>query len=65
MDGILMITFYEHEREKGFAPVDALTPRRQPRMRPPLMTSLSACIGLFLRQFPRVSAARCSVRWPL
>ncbi|MGB7592575.1 MAG: efflux RND transporter permease subunit [Terriglobia bacterium] len=47
MDGILMITFYEHERAKGFAPVDAMFRAATTRMRPLLMTALSACIGLF------------------
>jgi cobalt-zinc-cadmium resistance protein CzcA len=47
MDGILMITFYEHERAKGFVPVDAMFRAATTRMRPLLMTALSACIGLF------------------
>jgi cobalt-zinc-cadmium resistance protein CzcA len=47
MDGILMITFYEHERGKGLAPVDAMFRAASTRMRPLLMTALSACIGLF------------------
>jgi cobalt-zinc-cadmium resistance protein CzcA len=47
MDGILMITFYEHEREKGFAPVESMYRAASTRMRPLLMTALSACIGLF------------------
>jgi cobalt-zinc-cadmium resistance protein CzcA len=47
MDGILMITFYNHERDKGFAPVDAMFRAATTRMRPLLMTALSACIGLF------------------
>jgi len=47
MDGILMITFYEHERAKGLAPVDAMFRAATTRMRPLLMTALSACIGLF------------------
>jgi len=47
MDGILMITFYEHERNKGLAPVEAMYRAASTRMRPLLMTALSACIGLF------------------
>jgi cobalt-zinc-cadmium resistance protein CzcA len=47
MDGILMITFYNHERSQGLAPVDAMYRAASTRMRPLLMTSLSACIGLF------------------
>jgi cobalt-zinc-cadmium resistance protein CzcA len=47
MDGILMITFYNHERVKGLAPVDAMFRAATTRMRPLLMTALSACIGLF------------------
>ena len=47
MDGILMITFYEHERAKGLAPVESMFRAATTRMRPLLMTALSACIGLF------------------
>ena len=47
MDGILMITFYNHERSQGLKPVDAMYRAASTRMRPLLMTSLSACIGLF------------------
>jgi len=47
MDGILMITFYEHERAKGFPPVESMYRAASMRMRPLLMTALSACIGLF------------------
>ena len=46
MDGILMITFYNQERSQGLAPVDAMYQAASTRMRPLLMTSLSACIGL-------------------
>ncbi len=46
MDGILMITFYEHERTKGLVPVEAMYRAASTRMRPLLMTALSACIGL-------------------
>ena len=47
MDGILMITFYNQERSDGLAPVDAMYRAATTRMRPLLMTALSACIGLF------------------
>jgi cobalt-zinc-cadmium resistance protein CzcA len=47
MDGILMITFYNQERAHGLAPVDAMYRAASTRMRPLLMTALSACIGLF------------------
>jgi cobalt-zinc-cadmium resistance protein CzcA len=46
MDGILMITFYNQERVHGLAPVDAMYRAASTRMRPLLMTALSACIGL-------------------
>jgi len=46
MDGILMITFYNQERAQGLAPVDAMYRAATTRMRPLLMTALSACIGL-------------------
>jgi heavy metal efflux system protein len=47
MDGILMITFYNQERAHGFVPLDAMYRASSTRMRPLLMTALSACIGLF------------------
>jgi heavy metal efflux system protein len=47
MDGILMITFYNQERANGLAPMDAMYRAATTRMRPLLMTALSACIGLF------------------
>jgi len=47
MDGILMITFYNQELAHGLAPVDAMYRAASTRMRPLLMTALSACIGLF------------------
>ncbi len=47
MDGILMITFYNQERSQGFAPAEAMYRAATTRMRPLLMTALSACIGLF------------------
>ena len=46
MDGILMITFYNQERQHGFAPEEAMFRAASTRMRPLLMTALSACIGL-------------------
>jgi heavy metal efflux system protein len=46
MDGILMITFYNQERQHGFAPQEAMFRAASTRMRPLLMTALSACIGL-------------------
>jgi cobalt-zinc-cadmium resistance protein CzcA len=46
MDGILMITFYNQERAHGLVPVDAMYKAASTRMRPLLMTALSACIGL-------------------
>jgi heavy metal efflux system protein len=47
MDGILMITFYNQERAHGFVPGEAMYRAASTRMRPLLMTALSACIGLF------------------
>jgi cobalt-zinc-cadmium resistance protein CzcA len=46
MDGILMITFYNQERVRGLVPEDAMYRAASTRMRPLLMTALSACIGL-------------------
>jgi cobalt-zinc-cadmium resistance protein CzcA len=42
-----MITFYNHERDKGLAPMESMYRAASTRMRPLLMTALSACIGLF------------------
>jgi heavy metal efflux system protein len=48
MDGILMITYYNHEHQQGRRrPLDAMYHAASTRMRPLLMTALSACIGLF------------------
>jgi heavy metal efflux system protein len=47
MDGILMITFYNQERLHGLPPEDAMFHAAATRMRPLLMTALSASIGLF------------------
>jgi cobalt-zinc-cadmium resistance protein CzcA len=46
MDGILMITFYNQERRNGRAPVEAMFHAASVRMRPLLMTALSASLGL-------------------
>jgi heavy metal efflux system protein len=46
MDGILMMTYYNQERLRGLAPRDAMFRSASTRMRPLLMTALSACIGL-------------------
>jgi heavy metal efflux system protein len=48
MDGILMITYYNHEMltHRG-TPTDAMFNAASSRMRPLLMTALSACLGLF------------------
>jgi len=47
MDGILMITYYNHEKLKGGKAAEAMFQAASTRMRPLLMTALSACIGLF------------------
>jgi cobalt-zinc-cadmium resistance protein CzcA len=46
MNGILLITYYNQARVSGVAPLDAMFHAASTRMRPLLMTSLSACIGL-------------------
>jgi len=46
MDGILMITYYHYERRRGGTPSDAMFRAASTRMRPLMMTALSACIGL-------------------
>ena len=48
MDGILMITYYNQEKQiRGGSSLDAMYRAATTRMRPLLMTALSACIGLF------------------
>jgi cobalt-zinc-cadmium resistance protein CzcA len=47
MDGILMITYYNQVRRAGMHVLDAMYHAAEQRMRPMLMTALSACIGLF------------------
>jgi heavy metal efflux system protein len=46
MNGILLITYYNQSRLSGGAPVEAMSHAATTRMRPLLMTSLSACLGL-------------------
>jgi len=47
MNGILLITYYNQARLRGGTPTEAMFHAGSTRMRPLLMTSLSACIGLF------------------
>ena len=46
MDGIIVITFFNQLRHEGMEPRDAMEHAAEKRMRPMLMTALSACIGL-------------------
>ena len=46
MDGILMITYYNQVRATGVPTTEAMYHAATQRMRPMLMTALSACIGL-------------------
>jgi cobalt-zinc-cadmium resistance protein CzcA len=46
MDGILMITYYNQVRAAGMDTTDAMFHAATQRMRPMLMTAMSACIGL-------------------
>ena len=65
MNGILLITYYNQARLRGGTPMDAMFHAASTRMRPLLMTSLSAVHRpASRRRFPPASAARCSVRWP-
>jgi cobalt-zinc-cadmium resistance protein CzcA len=41
-----MITYYNQARLRGGKPIDAMFHAASTRMRPLLMTSLSACLGL-------------------
>jgi cobalt-zinc-cadmium resistance protein CzcA len=47
MNGILLITYYNQARLRGGTPRESMFRAASTRMRPLLMTSLSACIGLF------------------
>ncbi|MET3651060.1 efflux RND transporter permease subunit [Dyella japonica] len=46
MNGILVITYFNHLVFAGHTPLEAMTQAAEQRMRPMLMTALSACIGL-------------------
>jgi heavy metal efflux system protein len=46
MNSILLLTFYNQMRARGLMPLEAMYEAGSKRMRPLLMTSLSACIGL-------------------
>jgi len=46
MDGILMITYFNQVRRTGRGTLDSMFHAAEQRMRPMLMTALSACIGL-------------------
>jgi cobalt-zinc-cadmium resistance protein CzcA len=46
MDGILMITYYNYEKFQGGTAAEAMYRSASGRMRPLLMTALSACLGL-------------------
>ena len=46
MNGILIITYYNQVRATGMGTLDAMFHAATQRMRPMLMTALSACIGL-------------------
>jgi cobalt-zinc-cadmium resistance protein CzcA len=46
MNGILVITYFNQLRLQGMHAIDAMRQAAEKRMRPMLMTALSACIGL-------------------
>jgi heavy metal efflux system protein len=46
MNGILIMTYYNQTRASGMGVIDAMAHAAEQRMRPMLMTALSACIGL-------------------
>jgi heavy metal efflux system protein len=46
MNGILIMTYYNEVRMQGLGTLDAMFHAASQRMRPMLMTALSACIGL-------------------
>jgi heavy metal efflux system protein len=47
MNGILIITYYHQVRATGLGTIEAMRHAAEQRMRPMLMTAMSACIGLF------------------
>ena len=46
MNGFLITTYYNHVRASGVGTIEAMFHAAEQRMRPMLMTALSACIGL-------------------
>jgi cobalt-zinc-cadmium resistance protein CzcA len=46
MNGILIMTYYNETRATGMGTIEAMRHAAEQRMRPMLMTALSACIGL-------------------
>ena len=46
MNGILMLTYFNHLVAEGRAPLEAMRQAAEQQMRPMLMMTLSACIGL-------------------
>ena len=46
MNGILIMTYFNEVKASGLATIDAMFRAAEQRMRPMLMTALSACIGL-------------------
>jgi cobalt-zinc-cadmium resistance protein CzcA len=46
MNGILVITYFNQLRQQGMSAVESMGQAAEKRMRPMLMTALSACIGL-------------------
>lgn len=46
MNGILIMTYFHEVRDSGMRTIDAMFHAAEQRMRPMLMTALSACIGL-------------------
>ena len=46
MNGILVISYFNYLRSEGQEPIEAMFNAADQRMRPMLMTALSACIGL-------------------
>jgi cobalt-zinc-cadmium resistance protein CzcA len=46
MNGILIMTYYNEVKASGMGTVEAMFHAAEQRMRPMLMTALSACIGL-------------------
>ena len=62
-DGVLLISYFNQMRQSGMSVRDAVMRGAELRVRPVVMTSLTAALGLFPRPWPTRSARRPRSRW--